>query len=567
MTRIAPVRLNLNPKTLWFDARDLELPVGAPVVVLTARGVELGEMAEPVFEATDEQVANLKTELKPVKRLATQEDVEKGAEMRRLSDEALPIFKEMAAEASEDMRPVSVEYLLDGDKAVFYFEADDRVDFRELVRKLAARFHVRIDMRQIGVRDEARMVGGLGHCGQELCCKRLGGEFCPVSIRMAKEQDLSLNPQKISGVCGRLMCCLRYEYDAYKDFKSRAPKVGATIQTPDGPLKVSGLDVPREIVEIRTEDGKTVKIPLADMNEPAEGATRPNSVGEDAWEAATNVDEFGSALGDTFLTSQFTQADKLGEAKASRAKPVEDTGRKRRVREVVIDQDAGRKPRRRSTKVGGTTEPVPAPASTPDSSSESKPLPGRTLRVRRDRSERAEAMEEKTERTDRAEKTAEKSAEAVTPKRSVRERRADRARQLQEMADAAVRAEEKSEDKTEKQSRRRRRGRRGRGGSGNAEQGTQAQQTQKQSQGQSAPASTDNAPAGAPDQPVQSLRPGRRSSALRQRREEGVVEEAADQSERPTPQEGKEEGGSSRRRRRRRRGGQSNASEAKNNEA
>ena len=140
----------------------------------------------------------------------------------------------MASEANGDMHPVSVEYLFEGDKAIFYFEAEERVDFRELVRKLAAHFRVRIDMRQIGVRDEARMVGGLGHCGQELCCKRLGGEFCPVSIRMAKEQDLSLNPQKISGVCGRLMCCLRYEFDAYKDFKSRAPKQNATVETPDG---------------------------------------------------------------------------------------------------------------------------------------------------------------------------------------------------------------------------------------------------------------------------------------------------------------------------------------------
>lgn len=532
MTRIAPVRLNLNPKTLWFDARDLELPVGAPVVVLTARGVELGEMAEPVFEATEEQVNNLKTPLKPVKRLATPEDVEKGAEMRRLSDEALPIFKEMAAEASEDMRPVSVEYLLDGDKAVFYFEADDRVDFRELVRKLAARFHVRIDMRQIGVRDEARMVGGLGHCGQELCCKRLGGEFCPVSIRMAKEQDLSLNPQKISGVCGRLMCCLRYEYDAYKDFKSRAPKVGATIQTPDGPLKVSNLDVPREIVEIRTEDGKTVKIPLADMDEPAEGATRPNRVGQNAWDAATNTDELGGSLGDTFLTSQFTQADKLGEAKAQRSKPAEEGGRKRRVREVVIDQEAGaRKPRRRSTKVGGSSETSASAEST--TTTEAKPLPGRTPRVRRGRSERTEG--------------ADKATEATATQRTPRERREDRAKQLQDMADAAV------QEKSEKQSRRRRRGRRGRGGSGNAEQAAQNTQAQQSV-----------TPEGAPDQPVQSLRPGRRSSALRQRPAEGVAEKPE-----RAAQEGKEEGGSSRRRRRRRRGGggQNNASEASNNEA
>ena len=208
MVRIAPIRLAYNPKTLWFDRATLEFEEGGPRRgVHGARPGVRPRSADDVFEADEAQVKKLKTALKPVKRLASEEDVARAEEMCRRSEEALPVFKQMAAEASEDMHPVSVEFLLDGDKAVFYFEAEERVDFRELVRKLAAHFHVRIDMRQIGVRDEARMVGGLGHCGQELCCKRLGGEFCPVSIRMAKEQDLSLNPQKISGVCGRLMCC------------------------------------------------------------------------------------------------------------------------------------------------------------------------------------------------------------------------------------------------------------------------------------------------------------------------------------------------------------------------
>ena len=139
------------------------------------------------------------------------------------------------------------------------------------------------------------MVGGLGHCGQELCCKRLGGEFCPVSIRMAKEQDLSLNPQKISGVCGRLMCCLRYEFDAYKDFKSRAPKQNATVETPDGPAKVVDLDVPREIVSLKIMGEKPVKVPLADFDPPEEGSNRPNRVGEEAWQDATTADPIGFA--------------------------------------------------------------------------------------------------------------------------------------------------------------------------------------------------------------------------------------------------------------------------------
>ena len=282
MVRVAPINLTFNPRTLWFDPGDLDIEKDMPVVVRTARGTEFGIAASEVIEVSEEQVRALKSALRPVERIATEEDIEQAAEMERASAEALPVFKEMAREYHEDMHPVSVEFLLDGDKAVFYFEAEERIDFRELVRKLAARFHVRIDMRQIGVRDEARMVGGIGHCGQELCCKRLGGEFCPVSIRMAKEQGLSLNPQKISGLCGRLMCCLRYEFDAYKDFKSRAPKLNATVQTPAGPAKVVDHDVPREIVSLKVEGEKPVKVPLSEFDPAPEGATRPNAVGEEA---------------------------------------------------------------------------------------------------------------------------------------------------------------------------------------------------------------------------------------------------------------------------------------------
>ena len=288
MVRVAPINLTFNPRTLWFDPGDLDIEKDMPVVVRTARGTEFGIAASEVIEVSEEQVRALKSALRPVERIATEEDIEQAAEMERASAEALPVFKEMAREYHEDMHPVSVEFLLDGDKAVFYFEAEERIDFRELVRKLAARFHVRIDMRQIGVRDEARMVGGIGHCGQELCCKRLGGEFCPVSIRMAKEQGLSLNPQKISGLCGRLMCCLRYEFDAYKDFKGRAPKLNATVQTPAGPAKVVDHDVPREIVSLKVEGEKPVKVPLSDFDPAPEGATRPNAVGEEAWEEATS---------------------------------------------------------------------------------------------------------------------------------------------------------------------------------------------------------------------------------------------------------------------------------------
>lgn len=353
MPRVVPVSVANNPRALWFDPGELDIPDGTAVVVKTSRGVEYGRSVGDAFDAEDEQVKKLKSPLKPVLRIATDEDAAKAAEMEERSREALPVFKELAAEENEDMRPVAVEFLLDGDKAVFYFEAEERVDFRELVRKLAARFHVRIDMRQIGVRDEARLVGGLGHCGQELCCKRMGGEFCPVSIRMAKEQDLSLNPQKISGICGRLMCCLRYEYEAYKDFKKRAPKAGSKVSTPDGESKVMEVDVLREAVKLSREDDKPVLVPIEAFEEPAEGK-RPSAVTEEGWEEAIaehDLSRGGDAF--AFITSQFTGTDKLAEAGAVRRTPgarkrqeapkgsSEGSARKRRSRRGRKPSDGG----------------------------------------------------------------------------------------------------------------------------------------------------------------------------------------------------------------------------------
>lgn len=343
MVRIAPIKLQYNPKTLWFDAGDLEVHKDDPVVVSTARGIEFGHATEDVFEADEADVKKLKSALKPVKRIASSEDVERAEEMKKRSDEAFPIFKEMAAETSEDMHPVSVEYLLDGDKAVFYFEAEERVDFRELVKKLATKFHVRIDMRQIGVRDEARIVGGLGHCGQELCCRRLGGEFSPVSIRMAKEQDLSLNPQKISGVCGRLMCCLRYEYDAYKDFKDRAPKVNAKIETPEGIAKVVELNVPREIITLQLEDDKRIKVPLAELETPKEGG-RPNKISKQAFERFANVNIFDTfdsiGVGGIAETPIFSDTPSEGKRRSNKGSDAKG-GKKQ-------SSDTSRKPRRRT---------------------------------------------------------------------------------------------------------------------------------------------------------------------------------------------------------------------------
>ena len=352
MVRIAPVRLSFNPRTLWFDAGDLDLHINDRVVVMTARGDEFGTVANSLFDMEPGDEEKLKSPLKPVKRLATDDDCARNEELLDLGVQALPIFKQIAAETIPDMHPIAVEYLFGGDKAVFYFEAEERVDFRDLVKKLASELHVRVDMKQIGVRDEARLVGGIGHCGQELCCRRLGGGFDPVSIRMAKEQDLSLNPQKISGLCGRLMCCLRYEYEAYKDFHGRAPKKNARIQTPDGEGKVVDMNVPREIITIRVEDEKPVKVPLADFDEPEEGA-RPNEVGEDAWARAHEPAVLGVESALNLFTNELSGDDKLAEP-----------GSVKRIRDDQDTQKPSKSRRRSASKKkseveGETTKATP----------------------------------------------------------------------------------------------------------------------------------------------------------------------------------------------------------------
>ena len=336
MVRVAPVKLQVGTKVLWFDPNGNDVHKDGNVIVKTERGIEYGCATSDILEVSDELVANLKSPLKPVVRIADEADNLRAAELSQQGEEALSVFKELAAETSEQMRPVMVEFLFDGDKAVFYFEAEERVDFRDLVRRLASHFHVRIDMRQIGVRDGARIVGGLGHCGQELCCKRLGGEFSPVSIRMAKEQNLSLNPQKISGCCGRLMCCLRYEYEAYKEVNARAPKHGAKIEIPDGVARVSEVNVPLERVSLQLPDGRTIQIPLEEMDIVGEGR-RPNSVSAEVFEKYASSDPLeGFTTSSIFEVSTFTGNEKLADPKARRPHPSEEK-----------EDRSHRKPRRR----------------------------------------------------------------------------------------------------------------------------------------------------------------------------------------------------------------------------
>lgn len=343
MVRVTPIKMQAGTKVLWFDPGDIDVKANDHVIVKTERGTEFGTATADIMEVSDELIADLKSPLKPVIRIATEEDVQRADELAQQGEEALVVFKEFAEGASDQMRPVMVEFLFDGDKAVFYFEAEERVDFRDLVRKLAGHFHVRVDMRQIGVRDGARLVGGLGHCGQELCCKRLGGEFSPVSIRMAKEQNLSLNPQKISGCCGRLMCCLRYEYETYKEVNSRAPKHGAKVEVPGGVARVTEINVPLERVTLQLEDGKSIKVPLAEMEYNGEGK-RPTGVSEEVFEKYASpdpLDVFGTTT--TFEVTSFSGNEKLADNESRKARKSE--------REK---EDAHRKPRRRRSRSGSS---------------------------------------------------------------------------------------------------------------------------------------------------------------------------------------------------------------------
>ena len=258
MVEIVVVKFKKSGKLYYFDPAGLKIPRGSYVVVETARGVELGVVTSPNKEINDESIVS---PLKPVLRLATEKDLETAKNNEQKEKEAFKICLEKIAARKLDMKLVDVEYTFDQSKILFYFTSDGRVDFRELVKDLASVFRVRIELRQIGVRDEAKMLGGLGICGRKLCCASHLGGFEPVSIKMAKEQNLSLNPTKISGTCSRLMCCLKYEQEAYEDLLKTTPPVGSFVKTPEGKGVVSEVNLLRGIlkVSIGKDEDKVIK--------------------------------------------------------------------------------------------------------------------------------------------------------------------------------------------------------------------------------------------------------------------------------------------------------------------
>lgn len=258
MTKIVGVRFRNAGKSYYFDPKDMELFVNDKVIVETARGIELGTVTIPAMEVDDEKVSQ---PLKEVTRKATEEDIKKSTDNMAAEKDAYKICMEKIAKHNLEMKLVQAEYTFDKSKLLFYFTADGRVDFRELVKDLASVFHTRIELRQIGVRDETKILGGIGICGRELCCKTYLTEFAPVSIKMAKEQNLSLNPTKISGVCGRLMCCLKNEEDTYEYLNKTTPKRGDIVATAGGETgEIIDVNVLRQTLRVLFEENDNKEV-------------------------------------------------------------------------------------------------------------------------------------------------------------------------------------------------------------------------------------------------------------------------------------------------------------------
>ena len=267
MIKVVGVRFKKAGKIYYFDPQNFEVEVGSFVIVETARGVEYGKV---VLGRREVEEGKITASLKPIIRIATEDDTRRYEDNKKKSKRAFGICLEKIAKHKLDMKLIEAEYTFDNNKVLFYFTADRRIDFRELVKDLASVFKTRIELRQIGVRDETKMVGGIGICGRELCCNKHLSEFVPVSIKMAKEQNLSLNPTKISGVCGRLMCCLKHEQDTYEYLNEKLPNVGDFVRTIDGNKgEVMSVNVLRQKVKIvvtdKDDNKEVMEYPVAEL--------------------------------------------------------------------------------------------------------------------------------------------------------------------------------------------------------------------------------------------------------------------------------------------------------------
>jgi cell fate regulator YaaT (PSP1 superfamily) len=265
MVTVVGIRFKKAGKIYYFSPEGFNIKKFDNVIVETARGIEFGECVIAPKQVEDNKIVS---PLKSVIRLATAEDIKKDNENKEKEKEAFEVCMSKIEQHKLKMKLIDVEYTFDNNKVIFYFTADGRVDFRELVKDLASIFRTRIELRQIGVRDEAKMIGGLGPCGRTMCCSSFLGDFAPVSIKMAKEQSLSLNPTKISGICGRLMCCLNYEQETYEGIRKRLPKVYSVVNTPFGRGEVVANNVIKESVKVKIKGHdaeEIVEVPISDI--------------------------------------------------------------------------------------------------------------------------------------------------------------------------------------------------------------------------------------------------------------------------------------------------------------
>jgi len=274
--KVIAVRLKQSGKLDYFDAHGIESRPNEWLVIETSRGLELGRATAIVRDPSPEEVAK---GLRPVVRKATAEDIEKYCRWEAKCGDAVAKCRELAQKLNLKMKPMAAHYNLDGSHLTIYFTAGERVDFRDLVKELRQALHTRVELRQVGPRDEAKLLGAIGKCGRRLCCMTFIDEFQPISIRMAKDQDLSLNPMKVSGICGRLLCCLGYEADHYRTLREKSPRIGQEAVSPQGRGRVIGINSLRETALLELGDDLTIEVPLAQLT--WEKKARPEGKQED----------------------------------------------------------------------------------------------------------------------------------------------------------------------------------------------------------------------------------------------------------------------------------------------
>ena len=357
MTEVVSIRFKDRGKSYYFDPKGHQIQAGQHVIVETSKGLEFGECVRGNFHVEPDKVI---PPLRPVRRLATAEDVKTAEANKGKEQEAFRIGVEKIREHKLDMKLVDVEYNFEGNKILFFFTSDGRVDFRELVRDLAGVFRTRIELRQIGVRDEAKILGGLGICGKEFCCSQFLDDFHPVSIKMAKTQNLSLNPTKISGACGRLMCCLKYEQDAYEELVKTAPKIDSYVETPEGNGTITEINLLRQKAKVRLEtrggDPQLSYFPLEELQFIKTGKQRRAEIAAEIKEREAS----GEKPGTPHRSLQRSLSGDKARAQSDRRPEKRALEPKQKLQQTEEQESAGgssgdpsKKPRRRRKKRSG----------------------------------------------------------------------------------------------------------------------------------------------------------------------------------------------------------------------